>query len=217
MSMSQTTGLRDPKMVNLNVPHSIAFDSKDNMYITDEEKNRYRSLPAMVPFLQSGVIRALEMARFDCPEGIDVDSSGYVYVAIPGNSRVQKFTSNGNFVTKWVTEGTANGEFSSHAHGVAIDKSNNVYVTDRFNNRIQKFTSNGNYITQWGSNGTGNGQFDEPHSSAIDSQNNLYVSDMNNHRVQKFTSNGNYITQWGSNVYWKWGVYIIWYRRRFFR
>ena len=35
------------------------------------------------------------------PHGIAIDSSGNVYVADYGNNRIQKFTSNGNFITKW--------------------------------------------------------------------------------------------------------------------
>ena len=59
-----------------------------------------------------------------------------------GNNRIQKFNSNGTFITKWGSDGTADGQFSGPA-GVAVDSSGNVYVADLGNNRIQKFTSNG--------------------------------------------------------------------------
>ena len=36
---------------------------------------------------------------FNDPRGIAIDSSGYVYVADKDNHRIQKFTSNGQFVT----------------------------------------------------------------------------------------------------------------------
>ena len=47
------------------------------------------------------------------PHSIDVDSSGNVYVADSGNSRIQKFTSDGKFITKWGSEGSQTGQFRS--------------------------------------------------------------------------------------------------------
>ena len=64
-------------------------------------------------------------------------------------------TANGySFITKWGSNGTADGQFSSPA-GVAVDSSGNVYVADNGNYRIQKFNSNGTFITKWGSSGDG--------------------------------------------------------------
>ena len=52
-----------------------------------------------------------------------------VYVADSSNNRIQKFDSNGNFITKWGTEGTGDGQFSN-PDGIAVDSSGNVYVAD---------------------------------------------------------------------------------------
>ena len=76
--------------------------------------------------------------KFDHPKGVAVDSSGYVYVTDDNNNRIQKFDSNGRFITKWGTEGHANGQFKN-PKGVAVDSSGYVYVADDNNNRIQKF------------------------------------------------------------------------------
>jgi len=51
---------------------------------------------------------------------------------------VQKFDSNGNFVTKWGSEGGGHGEFNEPG-GIAVDSSGFIYVADTNNNRIQKF------------------------------------------------------------------------------
>jgi DNA-binding beta-propeller fold protein YncE len=53
-------------------------------------------------------------------KGIAVDSSGYVYVADVWNDRIQKFDSNGTFITKWGSSGSGDGEFHSPV-GIAVD------------------------------------------------------------------------------------------------
>jgi streptogramin lyase len=101
------------------------------------------------------------------------------------------------FVTKWGTEGTGDGQFLS-PEAVAIDSGGNVYVTDPLNNRVEKFTSGGQYILGWGSKGLLNGQFNQSNGIAVDATGNVYVTDRYNHRVQKFTSSGTFLTAWGS-------------------
>ena len=81
-----------------------------------------------------------------------------VYVVDFENHRIQKFTSEGEFITKWGREGSGDGEFKSLV-GIAIDSEGNVYVVDNKNHRIQKFTSDGKFITKWGREGSGDGEF----------------------------------------------------------
>ena len=45
--------------------------------------------------------------QFDNPMGVAVDSSGNVYVTDYNNNRIQKFDSNGKFITKWGSEGSS--------------------------------------------------------------------------------------------------------------
>jgi tripartite motif-containing protein 71 len=136
-------------------------------------------------------------------EGIDVDSLGNVYVADSGNSRIQKFDSDGNFVTKWGTKGTGNGRFI-YPSGLAADSNDNVYVSDEGRKDIQKFDSNGNFMTKWGSPGYEDGQFGHNHYIDVDSENNVYVADPGFEYdpdnedagfVQKFDSDGEFITK----------------------
>ncbi len=68
-----------------------------------------------------------------------IDKDGYVFVVDKGNNRIQKFDSNGNFITKFGSEGSGKGEFFS-LKGVAVDSKGNVYVMDTGNCRIQKFS-----------------------------------------------------------------------------
>ena len=133
---------------------------------------------------------------FYFPRFVATDNSGNVYVGDTSYHRIQKFTSAGEFVTKWGSYGSGDGEFDN-PFGIAIDSAGNVYVADTWNHRIQKFTSAGEFVTKWGSYGSGDGEFDNPFGIAIDSAGIVYVVDTWNHRIQKFTSSGTFITKWG--------------------
>ena len=89
---------------------------------------------------------------------------GYVYVADSGNNRIQKFTADGKFITKWGTRGAENGQFNG-LHDVGVDPSGKfVYTVELGNHRIQKFTADGKFITKWGYEQTGGrGALRNPH------------------------------------------------------
>jgi DNA-binding beta-propeller fold protein YncE len=109
-------------------------------------------------------------------------------VADFGNDRIQKFSNDGDFISKWGTSGSEVGQFMGPA-GLAIDSEDNIYVTDRDNDRIQIFTSNGTFITSFGSEGSGDGQFNRPEGVGVDRYSDtglVYVADTGNSRIQVF-------------------------------
>ncbi|MDM8524082.1 SMP-30/gluconolactonase/LRE family protein, partial [Desulfococcaceae bacterium HSG8] len=134
---------------------------------------------------------------FSYPGGIAIDTKGYIYIADILNNQIQKFTADGQFVTKWGREGSKKGEFQS-PNGVAADNKGFVYVADTENHRIQKFTSDGIFVAKWGKEGDGNRKFNKPHGIAVDPAGYVYVADTNNDRIQKFTSDGQFAARWGS-------------------
>lgn len=140
---------------------------------------------------------------FSGPIGITKDSNDFVYIADSWNNRIQKFTSDGKFVTKWGKEGKRDGEFGFPVD-IASDNRGFIYIADAHNCRIQKFTSDGKFITKWGNKGNGNGEFLAVQGIAVDNKGFIYVVDTystelsgSSDRVQKFTEDGNFIATWG--------------------
>ncbi|HEY4363367.1 MAG TPA: peptidyl-alpha-hydroxyglycine alpha-amidating lyase family protein [Bryobacteraceae bacterium] len=72
------------------------------------------------------------------PEGNIFISDGYI------NSRVAKFTKNGDWVKSFGTPGTGDGQLNT-PHSIASDAKGNIYVADRGNRRIQVFDHDGTF------------------------------------------------------------------------
>ena len=202
-----------------NSPARIAVDASDNVYVADYGNHRIQKFTSNGVFITKWGSEGSGDGQFYRLGGIAVDASGNVYVTsvnvvktpIPDtigsykveyeNMRVQKFTSDGVFITKWGSEkwdSQYSGWQFMQPMGIAVDSSSNVYVADYRGSRIQKFTSDGAFITNWGSHGSGDGQFSYPWGIAVDANDDVYVVARYNHRVQKFTSDGSFITKWGS-------------------
>ena len=184
-------------------PSGIATDAAGNVYVADSGNARIQKLTSDGAFISKWGSGGKGNGQFNLPVGIATDAAGNVYVAdsfalapASRNNRVQKFSFDGTFITKWGGTGSGNGQFYGSSD-VATNPAGNVYVVDRSNNRIQKFTSDGAFIAEWGGKGSGNGQFKFPAGIGTDASGNVYVADNGNYRIQKFTSSGTFVTKWG--------------------
>ena len=178
---------------------SSAVPIAPQVEVTTDYMDAYRELASVLTWGEPGALEG----QFSFPKGLAIDSEGNVYVVDSQNHRVQKFDSEGEFITEWGSSGEAEGQFSE-PWGIAVDGDDNVYVADTWNHRLQKFTADGEFVTYWGVfQDTGGellepqGMFYGPRDIAIDDEGNLYVTDTGNKRVQKFDSEGNPLGQWG--------------------
>ena len=177
----------------LTTAHGVAIAPDGSIYISDSGNNRIQHFSATGGFLQSwGVAGSIDSGSapggsFKEPWGIAVGPDGSVYVADTWNFRIQKFTSDGQFITMWGSAGQAESPTAFWGpRGVAVDKKGHVYITDTGNKRVVVFDANGNFITQFGSSGIDNGQFDEPVGISVDNAGLVYVADTWNKRIQVF-------------------------------
>ncbi|MGH2940704.1 MAG: hypothetical protein ACRDPE_21590 [Solirubrobacterales bacterium] len=193
-------------------PGGVATDAAGNVYVVDTANYRIQKFSSDGKFLAMWGHEGPGRGEFvRTPGGIAVDGAGNVYVteltdqqhARAGN-RVDKFTSDGRFLTRWGRGGSAIGELVD-PEGIATSVTGDVYVSDSGNSRVQSFGADGSFVTRWGTYGTGPGQFDWPTGIATDAAGDVYVANSNvvgfvdgDYRIQKFSADGTFLTEWGS-------------------
>jgi DNA-binding beta-propeller fold protein YncE len=143
--------------------HSVRFDSGNNMWIVDSANNIVVKVNPKGRIEQAlgrrrepwvwethGIERAIPArTSFYHPTDTAVGPDGSTYVADGyGNSRIAKFSREGNFVKHWGERGGGPGFFNT-PHSIVIDDQGLLYVGDRANSRIQVFDGEGNFKEQW--------------------------------------------------------------------
>jgi DNA-binding beta-propeller fold protein YncE len=104
-------------------------------------------------------------------------SDGYI------NSRVVRFSPNGQYLMHWGTKGTGDGQFNL-VHDVVLDKAGRLYVADRTNERVQIFNQDGKFLGQWKDIGAPWGLDYVAREDAI------YMCDGKNNRILKLNLDG---------------------------
>ena len=184
----------------LNEPCGVTTDSKGRIIVT-ECSGQCVSIfsPEWDKIQLLGIgSRSSTEGQFDYPAGVTVDDEDNIYVVDHFNRRVQKFSSDGRFVTSVGMYGSNSLQFKS-PFGIGFNKKNGkLYVCDSNNYRIQILGIDLTLHHSFGSRGSGNGQFDYPYNIAFDRSGNVYVADDHNHRIQVFTPEGQYLKLFGS-------------------
>ncbi len=134
------------------MPHGLEIDKEDNIWITDvglHQVIKYDSNGNELMVLGKEYTPGKDSLHFNLPTDVAVFENGSFYVSDGyGNSRIIKFSSEGEYLFEWGVFGENKNEFNI-PHGLDLDKNGNVYVADRENNKIQKFDSLGNFIIEW--------------------------------------------------------------------
>ncbi len=110
-------------------------------------------------------------------------SGGNLYVTEYGNSRVQEFSTSGEYRNTFDPAGSGTGK-SNKPYGIATDSSGNLYVAELGNSRVQEFSAAGAFITAFGSAGSGSSDFSSPRGIAVAPSGPILVADTGNSRVQ---------------------------------
>lgn len=175
--------------------NDVAVDAAGNIYVSDCGNGVKKFAPNGTLLSQIGTGGTGD-GQFTCANSLTLDSVGNLYVEDDDYNnnieRIEKFDADGNFLVKFGSAGSGDGQFG-YVDGMHVDAAGNIYITDTTNDRIQKLDSNGNFIMKFGSTGTSAGQFQFPEGIDVDTLGNIYVAEWGNNRLQKFDSNGNYL------------------------
>ncbi len=169
----------------------IELDRDDNLFLLDQQYEKMVKCDRDGEFIaQWGDTR--EFARFTDPQGLAVDSFGYVYVANTGGHGIQKFLDEEWIKTRWLQLKGKKELYFNSPHGLAVDNRLFVYVADTENHRIKKYTSGGEkLLAYWGKKkakkGKKPGEFNKPLDVAVSwDGRQVYVADTGNKRIQRF-------------------------------
>ena len=118
-----------------NLPHKLAVDADENLYIIDREGHRLEVFDKHLTYLR-------EIKNDWNPWDVNISrkgTDGIGWIADHKDERVHKFQlKDGKIVATWGKQGWGPGEFD-WVHGIVVDSKGAVYAADTYGQRIQKF------------------------------------------------------------------------------
>ncbi|WOV93401.1 MAG: DUF5011 domain-containing protein [Candidatus Nitrosoabyssus spongiisocia] len=201
-------------------PYGIKLGHSGNLYVTDYRNHKIliiHSNGTVSTYAGTGVSGSLDgpalNATFNHPRGLELDSSGNLYVTDTGNHKIRIIYSNGTVSTYAGTgvsgslDGPALNATFRYPFGLELDSSGNLYAADFSNHKIRIIYSNGTVSTFAGTGGHGsldgpalNATFHYPIGLELDSSGNLYVTDTGNNKIRIIYSNGTVSTFAGTGA-----------------
>jgi hypothetical protein len=189
-------------------PAALAVDAQGNLFVAEETRHVIRRITpegVVTTFAgkagESGGTDGMGSdARFNSPQGLDVDGAGNLYVADASNHAVRKLTPEGVVTTVVGTsgmsgnmDGDATSALLNNPIAVAVTSSGDLLVMESSGGSIRKVTAEGMVSTVAGmagsrgnSDGTGSdARFNLASGIASHSDGTVYIADTLNHTIRK--------------------------------
>jgi Big-like domain-containing protein/NHL repeat-containing protein len=191
----------------LDEPSGVFLDSSGNIIIADDGEARIREVVATTGSIQTvagngtrdfaggGDGGPATSAGLVSPTGLAVDSSGNIFIADPGISRIREVVAATGMIQTVAGKGVSGG-FSGDGgpatnaelggpYGVFVDSAGNIFIADSFNNRVREVDAATGIIqtVAGGGDSLGDGgpatsaELDFPIGVAGDRQGNLFIAE----------------------------------------
>ena len=180
--------------VVVSIPADAASDAADNGNVASAPYNVTLDIAVPIAVFVNSLgssSPSKDNGQFDTPYGVAVNSAQISVVEF-GNSRVQTFDLDGNYVSKFGSQGSGNNQFQS-PRGIATT-SMHILVSDTLNDRVQVFNLDGSYLSQFGGSGITDGKFKRPRGITANSTH-VLVTDSIIARIQVFDTDNVYSQQ----------------------
>jgi len=135
-------------------------------------------------------------SKLNIPVGVAV---GHNVIAVSDHKDhvVKRFSLQGDYLSKFGSHGSENGQFID-PQGLCFNSKSLLYVVDIGNCRVQVFREN-MFLFKFGSKGHNPGQFQCPYCIVVDSSDQVYVTDYNGGGINVFSEDGHFIKKINCN------------------
>jgi len=184
-------------------PTGLGIDRDGHIMVADTHYFRvlfYTTRGELIESKTIGGTNGPDVGQFAFVTDVVQDSQGNYFISEYGEfDRIQKYTSDGQFICRFGESGDKPLQFS-RPQCMMLDKDDNLWITDSCNHRIQVIRCEHDQpevIKIIGGPGEAIGQFRYPYNLWLDGDELLYVVEFGNHRIQKLNRNGDSIQAWG--------------------
>lgn len=137
--------------------------------------------------------------EFHSPISIAIDRRDVVYVTDLNNARLQRFTTEGEYLGGFDLPLDKPPRKSCIVGGMAVDRDGNAYLALMNQDKVQVYDESGKLLREWGKRGAGDGELRQPGGIVLAPGGTVYVADQGNHRVQVFETDGRFRAHWGEH------------------
>ncbi|MCK9368400.1 hypothetical protein M0R04_00260 [Candidatus Dojkabacteria bacterium] len=176
-------------------PTAITVDDEGYLYVLEWENCKVDKLDSNGGFVMSWGDCDVANYNFVEANSIHYDAfsdSIFIIDKRSTNTPVLKFSKYGEFISKFGTTGTGNGQFDE-PFGVTTDSAGKIYVTDSGDNqRVQVFDHDYHFLFKFGSTSPGDYFFNAISGIEVLTNGDIVVASQNNYELKVFSSTGVY-------------------------
>jgi len=173
----------------LDAPYFLLSNSLNEVFISESFKNRITKVNNTGTILDYWGESGTTQGQFSGVAGL-YEYGANIYALDANNKRIQKFDSNGNYVSEFSIITADDPSYCTY-WDMEGDLYGYLYIVNNSENCIKKFSSSGSFIKKWGSNSYNPGGMPQPKNIAIYG-NTLYVTDFTREIVIAFDLDGNF-------------------------